>query len=65
MPDVNASFQKFISENFIRYRGCLLQKANDGYLWGNGWYSSLDAAKEAIDKTFPLLGNTLSRKQVK
>ncbi len=61
--DFNKAFRKVIDSNFIRFRGCLIEKNQGGYMWGNNWFSSLKQCEDAIDAAHPILGNSINRKK--
>ena len=59
--DLQKSFRKLIDETFIRYNGCLIERTGETYRSGRHTYSSLQEAKEAIDKSFSDWGESIKR----
>lgn len=59
--DYIQAFSKLMSSNFTRYRGCLIRHDGEKYSWGDKIFDKLELAKEEIDRTFPLLGNTIKK----
>ena len=61
MKEINyeAALNDLIESLCIRYRGCLIERNQEGYLWREFWSTSLDSVKEKIDSVFPILGNSI------
>lgn len=65
MDDLNKSFETLVNNIYHRYRGCLCERANGGYIWGNNWYSSREGVEEAIDKECKEWNNIIIEKNKK
>jgi hypothetical protein len=60
-PDLGEAMQTLISNTFIRYNGCLIEKHGSTYVWNRKCYPSLDAAKQAIGSVNNIIANSLNR----
>lgn len=59
MENVLDSFRKLVDDTFIRYNGCIIEKASNGFiLWGK-FYTDLDAAKKKIDDNIKNIQNSI------
>lgn len=56
--DLGASFQKLMSETFVKYRGCLIERASAGYCVGKKFVSTLDEAKSIIDNAMDIIAKS-------
>lgn len=53
------AFARLMESNFERYRGYLIRIDGNKFHCLGQLFDTLELAKEAIDKTFPILGNTI------
>jgi len=59
--DSRDAYDRFLSETFVKYKGCLITKTNEGYKWNNKDFSTLELAQGAIDQTVTVIGDGLKR----
>lgn len=57
--DYMKAFAKLMESNFELYKGYLIRIDGEFFYCLGTQFDSLELAKEAIDKTFPILGNTI------
>jgi hypothetical protein len=54
-----ASFNKLIAYNFVKHRGCLLERSGGGFRYGNQFFANLDEVDAEIDRRFEILNNSI------
>lgn len=57
--DYMKAFAGLMESSYERYKGCLIRIDRDTFHWSDKAYPTLEGAKDAIDKAFPLLGNSI------
>lgn len=60
--DLGHAFNRLISETFIRYQGCLIEKEWGGYKVGKCLFATLPLAKAEIDRQFEVWEEKLGQK---
>ena len=55
------AFERFKTETFPRYKGCLIEKVRGGFKWGGRTYSTIEETKSAIDHAYKNFGNNLRK----
>lgn len=61
--ELGDALRRILSANSIRYRlRTIYMEKDKGYLVGDQWYASEQEAKNAIDKSYELLGQNINAK---
>lgn len=59
--DYMKSLAILLNATYFRHVGCLVEKSENGFKWNGVLYNSEDEVKEAIEKTFPKLEDSINR----
>lgn len=60
MTKIQKAFNDVISNSFIPYKGCIIERSLDEFIALKKSYSSLENAKKAIDESFANLKKTIA-----
>lgn len=59
--DYMKAFATLLNATFFRHRGCLVERSANGFKWNGTTYPTEELVKEAINKAFPELQQSINR----